>query len=326
MTAVAWAAAVLVSLSSGVAQGQEFTIVALPDTQFYSESYPKIAKAQTDWIVANRARLNIVYVAHLGDITNRGDEKPEQWANAALAFSLLENPAATGLSEGIPYGVVPGNHDHESGTRLFNAFLGVDHFAGRSYYGGYYGQSNNNHFDLFTASGLDFVVLYIDFNFDKPDYSPIDAWANVVLKSHANRRAIVVSHDLLAVDGSFDPRGRAIYNNLKENPNLILMLCGHNHGEARRFDLSEGRTVLSCLSDYQSLPEGGGGYLRIYRFSPSEGLVRVQTYSPWLGLYKTDGDSQFEFGCRMDAGLPAGLGFPQPDPSIVPGGIEPAKP
>ena len=291
-------------LRAGAAPGKAFTIVALPDTQFYSENHPEIEKAQADWIVANRARLNIVYVAHLGDITDRGDGSAKQWANARAALYRLENPATTRLPEGIPYGVVPGNHDHLVGTRLFNASFGVEHFIGRSSYGGHFGRDNNNHFDLFTAGDLRFVVLYIDFNYNWLHYAPIDAWSDSVLKSNARRRAIIVSHDLIDVNGSFDPRGLAIYNKLKGNPNLFLMLCGHHHGEAHRFDTHDGRTVVTCLSDYQSAPKGGGGYLRLYRFSPAENMVRVQTYSPWFKAYKTGPESQFVFPYRMTG--PAG--------------------
>lgn len=102
------------------------------------------------------------------------------------------------------------------------------------------------------------------------------------------------------------------------------MLCGHNHAEARRFDTYEGRTVLTLLSDFQSLPEGGGGYLRLLRFSPRQNLVRVQTYSPWLDRYDTDAGSQFEFGYRMDGPL-GGLGVAPVGPAVVPGAVV-AKP
>ena len=305
-TFVLW---LLLSVSAWAAPEKDFTVVALPDTQFYSEKHPKIWAAQIDWIVANRKNLNIVYVAHLGDITQNGDSKPEEWAIASDALYRLENPTATGVPEGIPYGVVPGNHDHMGGTKAFNKHFGVAHFAKRSYYGGHFGLDNNSHFDKFTASGLEFIAIYIDF--DKLDCSAIDNWADGVLKANAKRRAIVVSHDLLAVNGAFDPRGQAIYDSLKGNPNLFLMLCGHNHGEAYRYDSHEGLGVITCLSDYQSAPEGGGGYLRIYRFSPAENLVHVQTCSPWLKQYKTDPGSQFCFGYRMDGGPLAGLGVPR---------------
>src|SRR5664279_3513380 len=95
---------ILLSVSAWAAPEKDFTVVALPDTQFYSEKYPTIWAAQTDWIVANRKNLNIVYVAHLGDITQNGDAKPEEWAIASDALYRLENPTTTGLPEGIPYG------------------------------------------------------------------------------------------------------------------------------------------------------------------------------------------------------------------------------
>ncbi|MCK9588928.1 MAG: hypothetical protein WC076_03465 [Terrimicrobiaceae bacterium] len=92
-------------------------------------------------------------------------------------------------------------------------------------------------------------MLSVDFNRDKLDYAPIDAWADDALKANAMRRAVVVSHALIGVDGSLDPRGQEIYDNLKGNPNLFLMLCGHHHGEARRMDIHEGRSpcVVSTI-------------------------------------------------------------------------------
>ena len=134
------------------------------------------------------------------------------------------------------------------------------------------------------------------------DYSGVDAWADGVLKSNASRRAVVVSHDILPVVGDFDPRGREIYENLKNNPNLFLMLCGHHHGEARRKDVFEGRPVFTCLSDYQSYTNGGNGFLRTYQFSPSNNVIRVKTYSPWLNEFQTNAASQFEIPYVMTGG------------------------
>ncbi len=286
-------------LKTAVTPGADFTVVALPDTQFYSQTYPNVFQRQTDWIVANRTNLNIVYVAHLGDIVNDGDSQPVQWPNATNALYRLENPATTGLPEGIPYGVVPGNHDHVGNTVQYNTWFGTNHFAGRSYYGGHYGSDNQNHYDLISASGMNFIFLFQDFNYTSLDYAPLDAWADGVLKTNADRRAIVISHDILAVGGGWDSRGQVIYENLKDNPNLFLMLCGHNHGEGDRQDTFEGRTVHSCLSDYQSYANGGNGYLRLYQFSPAGNVIHVKTYSPYLGLYETDANSQFDIPYAM---------------------------
>ena len=116
---------IVLSVAAWAAPEKDFTVVALPDTQHYSEKYPQIWTAQLDWIVANRKDLNIVYVVHLGDITQNGDGMPEEWAIASNALSRLENPTTTGLPEGIPYGVVPGNHDHRGGTVEFNKGISV---------------------------------------------------------------------------------------------------------------------------------------------------------------------------------------------------------
>jgi len=51
-----------------VAAAEDFTVVVLPDTQFYSESFPTTFTAQTQWIMDNRDTLNIEYVAGVGDI------------------------------------------------------------------------------------------------------------------------------------------------------------------------------------------------------------------------------------------------------------------
>ena len=46
----------------------EFTIVVLPDTQFYSAEFPVVYTAQTEWIANSIASRNILFVTHLGDV------------------------------------------------------------------------------------------------------------------------------------------------------------------------------------------------------------------------------------------------------------------
>ena len=52
----------------------EFTIVALPDTQFYSSLNPQIFAAQTQWIADHVQDQNIQLVVGLGDIVDSGGE------------------------------------------------------------------------------------------------------------------------------------------------------------------------------------------------------------------------------------------------------------
>jgi len=292
----------------------DFTIVALPDAQFYASTYPANYTAQTQWIVANRSALNITYVGGLGDITNDGDSAPTQWDNADAAYALLEDPATTGLADGIPFGATVGNHDQTpngnpgtlgddaSTTVLYNQTFGAGRFQGRGYYGGHYGAGNDNHYDLFSASGMDFIVIYLEYDATATTLrADVLNWANGLLQTHAGRRGIIISHYILGPSGTFSSQGQAIYDALKGNPNLFLMLCGHLDQAARRSDNYAGNTVHSVLSDYQTQPNGGNGWLRYMTFRPSENRIDVYTYSPTLGQYMTDSSNQFSLDYTMAA-------------------------
>jgi hypothetical protein len=284
---------------------QSFTVVVLPDTQYYSASLfggrPAMFTAQTSWIAANKVARNIAYVVHLGDIVEHGDRNQQEWENADIALRKLEDA-------GIPYGLAAGNHDetpdgNPAGTVLFNRYFGVERFKNLPHYGGHYGTDNTNHYDLFSAGGMDFLVLYMVYD-PSPDAAVL-AWANQVLQSHPGRRAIVVSHFIINGAASFERQGAAIYNALKGNPNLFLMLSGHitTRTEARRQDTFNGSTVYSLMSNYQSIENGGNGYLRILEFVPSANEVRVSTYSPVVNKFKTTARNQFTLPYNMQVQL-----------------------
>ncbi len=284
--------------------GADFSIIALPDTQYYSGNLnggtPEMFYAQTQWMVDNRATRNIAFATQLGDCVEHGDQFIVEWQRADTAFQIIENPTTTGLSNGIPYGIAPGNHDQTpigtpSGTTLYNQFFGTSRFSGRSYYGGHYGGDNDNHYELFSASGLDFIIVHLEY--DSSANPAVLAWADGLLQTYSNRRAIVVTHWLIngGDPASFSAQGQAIYTALKDNPNLFLMLGGHvpSPNEGKRTDTYLGNTVTSLMSDYQGRTNGGNGWMRIMTFSPANNNISVQTYSPVLSQFETDADSQF---------------------------------
>ena len=100
----------------------EFTIVALPDTQFYSSLNPQIFAAQTQWIANHVQDQNIQLVVGLGDIVDGGGSLT-QWQNADAAVRLLSGK--------VPYMMAIGNHDYDqnnpagrtASTKNFNSFL-----------------------------------------------------------------------------------------------------------------------------------------------------------------------------------------------------------
>lgn len=285
-----------------------FTVVALPDTQYYAcgcyGGSPDTFTAQTAWIVDELAKRDVRFVTQLGDCVENGDNAPEEWAVADAAFSMLEDPETTGRAEGVPYGVAVGNHDQtpfgdaSGSTALYNATFGVARFAERSWYGDHHGDDNDNHYEFFSGGGTDFLVLHLEYD---PAVDPeVLVWAAGVLTAHNERLAIVVSHHLIDTAGTWGDQGLAIYEALKDRPNLLLMLSGHVAGTGRRSDTWGDRTVHTLLSDYQGLANGGDGWLRLMRFSKTAGTLSVQTWSPTLGAFDSSDENAFTLTVDLD--------------------------
>lgn len=319
----------------------EFTLIHLPDTQFYTGEVccgtPAILDSQIVWIVRNKASKNIVYVAQVGDITEQGDVAGHgfEWVNAEKYYQLEK--------ANIPYGLAVGGHDqrpkYTSSTVMYNTKFGVNRFQGREYYGGHWDAvddtKNDNHFDTITVSGMDFIIVYLEHDDNATQhpatYDPIPrdrdeiAWADRVLKAYPEKRAIVVSHNILANNSYLyyytnydktnpdqetkEDTGERILNGLKSNPNLFLTLSGHIddsvkgkwYCEFRRTDTGGGGVIHSICADYQTRPHGGDGWLRIMEFDPPSNKIWVKTYSPWLNQYETDDSSQFWIDYDMSA-------------------------
>ena len=288
-----------------------FSMIVLPDTQYYvgrmDGGTPELFYAQTRWIVENRTRLNIAYACHVGDLVEHAEIESE-WEICDRAMSTLEDRRTTELPDGIPYGVAVGNHDkyplHDSrgSTALFNKYFGISRFERRSYYGGHRGADNDNHFDLISASGLDFVIVHLEYD-ATPENAASLSWADAVLKEHSDRRAIVVSHYILEQfpPPAFSFQGQATYDALKPNANLFLMLCGHfGPHELRRTDTHNGNEIYTLLADYQwGKDHGGDAYLRIMTFCPSRNQIDISTYSPVLDRFETGPDSEFSLPYDM---------------------------
>ncbi len=310
--------------------GSDFTFIAIPDTQYYSENTNRnpsstgnatidtganssIYNAQTQWIVNNRDTLNIPFVSHMGDIAENGDALESEWIVADGAMSRLENPASTLRAHGIPWGVAPGNHDQQpvadagGVTNFYTKYFNFTRWNSRPYFGGHYGmkrtltsdpapnyQANTNNYELFSSGGLDFIIVHMEYDARAvSNYQAVLDWADALLKVYPNRRAIITSHWIINTGNpaSFSTQGQAIYDTLKNNPNLFLMLCGHVNGEGFRSDTYQGRTVYSILSDYQEIKNGGNGFLRKLTFRPSLNQIHVESYSPTLDRAVVAGDS-----------------------------------
>lgn len=261
-----------------------FTLVALPDTQYYTLDYPDLLTTQTQWIVDNQLTKNIAFVMHEGDMTHKNTTS--EWTNASNSFTLLDGV--------VPYAIVPGNHD--TPTSNMNTYFPVSRFSSQTYYGGVYEPDKiDNAYYLFRAGGTDWLVMCLE-------YDPSDdalAWASEILDLYPDRRVIVLTHYYLTGAGTRSAAGKNIWNKLvKAHSNVSFVFNGHVTDPVASRLVStgdNGNTVYQMMANYQDMNFGGTGYLRIIEIDRHNRKVSVKTYSAWLAIYMTDDDNQFEF-------------------------------
>jgi hypothetical protein len=296
--------AVLFSLPTRAQQPDDFTIIVMPDVQTESNYYPDVLTAQTQWIVKSQAALNIQMVLGLGDIVNNGSQD-SQWTNADAAYQVLDQA-------NVPYLLAIGNHDYDNldpskrSAVGFNRWFGPGRYNGRPWYAGSFNDSNENFYGTWTINGKSYLFLMLE-------YVPRDAaveWAESVVEANPDKEVIIATHsymfyDLTRVDqcdttnGSADNYGDKLWAKfVSQHANILMVLSGHvTSGQAsRRKDLGVNLNVVNQIfSNYQTLPNGGDGWLRVMTFHPSTDTVNVQTYSPYLNSYMTNSANQFSF-------------------------------
>lgn len=283
---------------------EEFTILVIPDTQYYAESYPDVYTNQTQWIVENKDSLNIQFVVHVGDIVNAGSNTT-QWDRANTSMSLLDGV--------VDYLVVPGNHDYASSSPSggdltnYNTYFNYTRFDSYGYYGGHYpNNGNQNNYGLFTVGDYDFIVLGLGF-------CPSDAelnWADSILTTYEDREKIIFTHIYMNYDNTrvidrdanscryykSGHEGDSIYTNfIQSHTKVRMVFSGHIVGgtTGRRMDVVEGTPCHQILQNYQFVGDDDEGWLRYYTFKIDENKIEATTYSPYLGTYNNDSSNQF---------------------------------
>jgi len=91
-------ASCLTILPYNTKSAEPFTVVLIPDTQYYSEKHPLTYLQQTTWIKDYTGAINIKFAIHLGDIVQTAKNENE-WVVADTAQKVLDGV--------VPYSVVP---------------------------------------------------------------------------------------------------------------------------------------------------------------------------------------------------------------------------
>ncbi|TMR96330.1 metallophosphoesterase [Nonomuraea basaltis] len=315
----------------------DFSIVHFTDTQYISEGAVEQETAEeravwesayagiVNWIGANKDQRKISYVAHTGDIIENNIRTPADEAmrqQVVGEFEVSSRQQRVLDDADIPNGVIAGNHDNQSGTEngpdaIYNKYYGPSRYQTASQgwqhakYGGPWKEGDNqNHYDLFSAGGLDFVVVGLSYGVTREEAE----WADSVFKKFPNRNGILLSHDYIVPSANPDgrgagfaaPDGSMLYKTVVEkNPNVFLILAGHEHGVGTNVKPKVGQIgngVVELLADYQfytvsadrlGLTEIGGynpadqlqfgaSYFRLLQFDVKRAELSVDTYSPLL--------------------------------------------
>ena len=141
-----------------------------------SQSFPGIFMAQTRWIVENRKALNIEFVSHLGDIVQVAAVASE-WGERPRGDEPARGPGDDRTSRGHSLRALRGQPPIRARTTMpaprwtlvkqagsFNQYFGLPRFSTKSYYGGHNFANNDNSYQLFEASGMDFIIVHHEFD------------------------------------------------------------------------------------------------------------------------------------------------------------------
>ncbi len=368
------------------AAGGRFSIAMVPDTQNMVDYKHQQAKGfpfdARELFLQELRTIADQTVPRGGDIafvTSVGDNWQHQSLeidpeHAARGFGFLQNPFLAGeigpreettavempavkagweqiAATGIPFGVVPGNHDYDAmwsdsryqpvsdprkidmtpatlgllhigGLDNFRKVFGSDtpFFRGKPWYVASYGGGTSSA-QKFSAGGYTFL----HFSFQMSPEDEVLAWATAVIEANPGLPTILSTHDYLSAKGerkavaiidlkTADPAhndAEDLWNEfIRRHDQIFLVLCGHQHGQARRADANaQGFEVHQILADFQdrgqtALDAGvplvrergntpvsiGDGWFRLMTFDTAAEtpVLRVRSYSAHYGGYSTE--------------------------------------
>ncbi|WP_093621843.1 LamG-like jellyroll fold domain-containing protein [Actinoplanes philippinensis] len=263
------------------AESPRFAIAVLPDTQYLFDADsadPAPLRETFRYLLQQRSDTNIVFMTHLGDVTEHGTA--QELSLAGRTFRDIDGR--------VPYSVLAGNHDIPGGTdqRGRTPYLdvfGPDRFSRTPTFleataDGY----NSAH--LVRAGGRQWLILALDWRISDSGL----AWAQGVIDRHARIPVIVTTHDLAYADDAgrayLSGHGTRLWDRLiNRNDQIFLTLNGHYWPPGRAtMRNAAGHDVHVHIANYQDRYYGGAGMIRLYHFDLARNVIDVETFAPWF--------------------------------------------
>jgi hypothetical protein len=277
---------------------RQFTLAVMPDTQFLYwgtqnsfNAAPQIESFR--YIIANSGDAsgnNIVFMAHLGDLTQDADAT--SFAQVDPAFDVLDKA-------GVAYSVLAGNHDvggdDTRGATPYLTTMGPQRFTKSPSFAGA-DSSGYNTAHIFAAADQVWLLLAMDWRSSAEGF----AWANQFIADHPHLPVILTTHELVGPTygdnvypyQSGDPEnnaalsdyGQQVFSELVTgNDQVFLTLNGHFWPPGRVTSANTaGHQVFQHITNYQNRYFGGAGMLRLYHFDLDRNMIDVETIAPWI--------------------------------------------
>ncbi|KXS15361.1 hypothetical protein M427DRAFT_69995 [Gonapodya prolifera JEL478] len=219
------------------------------------------------YLVENRGDDNIVFVAHLGDVTEHGGDAEETAAGATFS---------RGLGDRIPYSVLAGNHDVKSsttdarGSTPYLGNFGPQRFAKMPTFGGAY--------HIVKAGGRNWLIMALDWR--QSDSCLV--WVQGILDAHKTLPVILTTHDIVSADdgkATLSSCGQKLWDNLiSKNDQIFFELPTCTY--LLRTDITSTTPFGSTLQTTKYY--GGAGMIRPYHFDLIRNRIDIEAKSPWL--------------------------------------------
>lgn len=268
-----------------------FSFAVYPDTQ--EEVYPSHDgrfRQRSQWLADNKARLDLRFATHAGDVVNWDTADHAQYKIARDALVPLERA-------GIPYSLTVGNHDtaavgpggsaaNPSRTRsllrdtsTFDAYF--DRPSGNRE-GRFERAKVDNSYHVYTAGGVGWLVLNLEL---WPRREAV-AWAQRVVAGHPRHNVIIVTHAYLTKSGAISTSAEygttapsALARDLVlKYPNVRMVFSGHVGTAAHRVDRGvHGNRVVSLLNTFHSRTTNP---VRLVSVDTRTNRLRTSIYAP----------------------------------------------
>lgn len=261
-----------------------FTLAVVPDTQYmFDEDRGDSAPltATFEYLIDQRGVDNIVFTAHLGDVTQNAQAR--EFAQADPVFAVMDRAR-------MPYSVLAGNHDIDAslddqrGDSPYLHVFGPQRFKRMSTYGGSTPDGYNS-YHVFRAGGRQWLLLAMD-------WRPSDAgfaWARKVIADHPTLPVILTTHEIVYADDDkgvayFSDHGNRVWDQLiNGNDQIFLTMNGHYWPPGRTIRKNAaGHDVHLHITNYQDRYYGGGAMIRLYHFDLVRNTIDVETINPWI--------------------------------------------